>query len=71
MKDKDYLKVRYLLFSYGNDLKLARRKAKISQQVLADYLGIKQPIISHIEQGLFLPLGEMREKIENFVKGWL
>lgn len=34
---------------YGERLKLARERAKLSQQALADLVGMKQPSLSHLE----------------------
>lgn len=52
---------------YGNDVQLLREshKPKMSQQDLADRVGIKRPYLSQIENQKYFPSKEVAEKISS------
>lgn len=50
----------------GNNIAKLRKRKKITQQELADALGIKRTSLSHLENGLYTPSAKTMKKISDF-----
>ena len=60
---REYLK------SYGKMMRLLRKRRNLSQKEVAESVGVSQSIISHIEQGYYLPPGGVEEKLFAVLRG--
>ena len=57
--------VRSFLKRHGYGFRLMREEAKLTQLEVARRMGCSQAIISHIEQGFFLPSESFEEELNN------
>ncbi len=52
--------------SLGNNIAKLRKERKITQQELADALGIERTSLSHIETGFYTPSAKTMKKISDY-----
>lgn len=54
--------------SLGNNIAKLRKERKITQQELAEALGIKRTSLSHIETGFYTPSAKTMKKISDYLQ---
>lgn len=60
--------IRDFLKEYGKNFRLLRTRKKLSQLRVAQFVGVSQAIISHIECGYFLPSPELESTLIDLYK---